>query len=95
MTLILYLWAVLIWVVELALFGWDVFEMAAPIQSPAKCEVRSIIQFLNAKSERPAKIHKQTVALYGNVWYESAKCDEVVPWILWRKDWCSRRTKER
>ena len=24
-------------VVELALFEWDVFEMAAPIQSPAKC----------------------------------------------------------
>jgi len=27
--------------------------------------------------------------------YKSAKCDEVVPWILRRKDWCSRRTKER
>jgi hypothetical protein len=25
------------------------FEMAAPIQSPAKCEVRSVIRFLNAK----------------------------------------------
>ena len=43
------------------------FEMAAPIQSPAKCEVRSIIRFLNAKGERPAEIHKQTVAVYGNV----------------------------
>ena len=28
------------------------FEMAAPIQSPAKCEVRSVIRFLNAKGER-------------------------------------------
>jgi hypothetical protein len=36
-----------------------VFERAAPIQSPAKCEVRSIIGFLNAKGERPAEIHKQ------------------------------------
>ena len=27
------------------------FEMAAPIQSPAKCEVRSVIRFLNAKGE--------------------------------------------
>jgi len=44
-----------------------VFEMAAPIQSPAKCEVRSIIRFLNAKGERSAKIHKQIVAVYGNV----------------------------
>ena len=36
-------------VVEPAFFEWDVFEMAAPIQSPAKCEVRSVIRFLNAE----------------------------------------------
>jgi hypothetical protein len=54
-------------VVEPALFEWDVFEMAAPIQSPAKCEVRSVIRFLNAKVERPAEIQKQIVAVYGNV----------------------------
>jgi len=54
-------------VVEPALFEWDVFEMATPIQSPAKCEVRSVIRFLNSKSERPGEIHKQTVAVYGNV----------------------------
>ena len=36
-------------VVEPVLFEWDVFEMAAPIQSPAKCEVRSVIRFLNTK----------------------------------------------
>ena len=41
--------------------------MAAPIQSPAKCEVRSVIRFLNAKGERPVQIHKQIVAAYGNV----------------------------
>jgi hypothetical protein len=43
------------------------FEMAAPIRSPAKCKVRSIIRFLNAKGERPADIHKQVVAVYGDV----------------------------
>ena len=43
------------------------FEMAAPIQSPAKCEVRSVIRFLNAKGERPAEIDKEIVAVYGNV----------------------------
>ena len=43
------------------------FEMAAPIQSPAKFEVRSVIRFLNAKGERPAEIHKQIVAVYGKV----------------------------
>ena len=43
------------------------FEMATPIESPAKCEVRSVIRFLNAKGERPAEIHKQIVAVCGNV----------------------------
>jgi hypothetical protein len=44
-----------------------VFEVAGPIQSPAKCEVRSVIRFLNAKCERPAEIHKQIVAVCGKV----------------------------
>jgi hypothetical protein len=43
------------------------FEMAAPIQSPAKCEARSVIRFLNTKGERPMEIHKQIVAVYGHV----------------------------
>ena len=43
------------------------FEKAAPIQSPAKCEVRSVIRFLNEKRERPGKIHKQIVTVYVNV----------------------------
>jgi hypothetical protein len=38
-----------------------VFEMAVPIQSPAKCEVLSVIQFLKAKGECPVEIHKQIV----------------------------------
>jgi len=41
--------------------------MTEPIQSPAKCEVRSVIRFLKAKDKRPAEIHKQIVAVYGNV----------------------------
>jgi hypothetical protein len=41
--------------------------MAAPIQSPAKCEVHYVIRFLNARGERPVEIHKQLVAVYGNV----------------------------
>ena len=43
-------------VVETALFERDVFEMAAPIQSPVKFEMLSVIRFLNAKGERPAEI---------------------------------------
>jgi hypothetical protein len=41
--------------------------MAAPIQSPAECQVRSVIRFLKAKGERPEKIHEQIVAVCGNV----------------------------
>jgi len=41
--------------------------MAALIQSSAKCEVLSFIRFLNAKAEHPAEIHKQIVAVCGNV----------------------------
>jgi hypothetical protein len=41
--------------------------MVAPIQSPAKCEMRSVIRFLNAKGERPVEIHKQIVAVCGEV----------------------------
>ena len=40
-------------VVEPPSFGSDVSEMAAPIQSPAKCEVLSVIRFFNPKIERP------------------------------------------
>ena len=53
--------------VEPALFERDVFEMVAPIQNPAKCEVRSVIRILNATGERPGEIRKQIVAVYGNV----------------------------
>ena len=43
------------------------FEKAAPIQSPAQREVRSVIRFLNANGERPAETHKHIVAVYGKV----------------------------
>ena len=41
--------------------------MAAPVKSPSKCEVRSVIEFLKAKGERPAEIYKHIDAVYGNV----------------------------
>jgi hypothetical protein len=44
-----------------------VFDVAAPIQSPAKCEVLSVLRFLNAKGERPADIHKQIVVLFSSM----------------------------
>jgi histone-lysine N-methyltransferase SETMAR len=41
--------------------------MSASIQNPAKCEVRSVVWFLNEKCGRPAEIHKHVVAVYGKV----------------------------
>jgi hypothetical protein len=41
--------------------------MVAPIQSPAKSVGISVMRFLNAKDERPAEIHKQIVAVCGDV----------------------------
>jgi hypothetical protein len=59
--------------------------MAAPIRSPAKCKVRSVVRFLKAKGERPAKIHRQIVAVYGNVmnWQNVTK---------WCRELCEGRT---
>jgi hypothetical protein len=60
------------------------FEMAALIQSPAKCEVRSVIRFLNAKGEHPAEVHKQIVAV----------CGDVMNWQNVTK-WCHEFSEER
>ena len=59
--------------------------MATPIQSPAKCEVRSVIRFLDAKGERPAEIHKQIVAVYGKVMNRQ----NVTKWC---RELCEERT---
>ncbi|GFR00482.1 uncharacterized protein TNCT_265361 [Trichonephila clavata] len=41
--------------------------MAAPIQNPAKSEVRSVIRLLHAKGQRLADIHKEIVSVYRNI----------------------------
>jgi hypothetical protein len=60
-------------------------HLAAPIQSPAKSGVRSVIWFLNAKGERPTEIHKQIVAVYGDV----MNWQNVVKWCC---EFFERRT---
>ncbi|UYV75616.1 hypothetical protein LAZ67_13000750 [Cordylochernes scorpioides] len=44
---------------------WQPFAMELPISSPAKCELRSVIRFLNAKNNSPVEIHRQLVEVYG------------------------------
>ncbi|UYV70362.1 SETMAR [Cordylochernes scorpioides] len=39
--------------------------MELPLRSPAKCELRSVIRFLNAKNNSPVEIHRQLVEVYG------------------------------
>lgn len=41
------------------------YEMEALIPSPAACEVRSVIKFLNAQSIAPIDIHRQLCQVYG------------------------------
>jgi transposase len=41
--------------------------MDLSIPNPTKCEVRSVIRFLNMKGEAPATIHRQIVSVYGDV----------------------------
>jgi hypothetical protein len=43
------------------------FKTDVSIPNPAKCEVRSVIRFLNTKGEAPAEIHCQIVSVYGDV----------------------------
>ncbi|UYV66456.1 hypothetical protein LAZ67_4001736 [Cordylochernes scorpioides] len=38
--------------------------MELPLSSPAKCELRSVIRFLNAKNNSPVEIHHQLVEVY-------------------------------
>jgi hypothetical protein len=38
--------------------------MAVSIQNPAKCGVHAVTQFLHAKGETAAEIHRQLVSVY-------------------------------
>jgi len=44
-----------------------VFELAPPIQIPAKCKGAFLHTISQRKGERSEEIHKQIVAVYGNV----------------------------
>jgi transposase len=48
--------------------------MFKKIEMPAACEMRSVIQFLNARNMKPADIHRQLCEAYG----EHAMSDSMV-----------------
>ena len=39
--------------------------MKALISTPADCEVRGVIRFLQAENVRPCEIHQRLIAVYG------------------------------
>ncbi|UYV76099.1 hypothetical protein LAZ67_13002518 [Cordylochernes scorpioides] len=57
---------------------WQPFAMELPLSSPTKCELRSVIRFLNAKNNSPVKIHRQLVEVYGE------KCMDIKN----VREWC-------
>ncbi|GFT05483.1 uncharacterized protein TNCV_124601 [Trichonephila clavipes] len=52
--------------------------MAAQIQNPAKCEMRSDIRFLHGKGQQPADIHKEIVSVYGNIINRQNRTEEAI-----------------
>ena len=59
--------------------------MNALISTPADCEVRGVIRFLQAENVRPCKIHQRLVAVYGE---HVMNADSV-------RKWCTMFTKGR
>ena len=49
--------------------------MFKKIETPAACEMRSVICFLNAKNMKPAEIHRQLCDVYG----EHSMSSSMVP----------------
>ncbi|UYV81547.1 hypothetical protein LAZ67_20001502 [Cordylochernes scorpioides] len=62
---------------------WQPFAMELPLSSPAKCELRSVIRFLNAKNNSPVEIHRQLVEVYGEKCMDIKMCGNgAVFWIV-------------
>ncbi|UYV66454.1 hypothetical protein LAZ67_4001734 [Cordylochernes scorpioides] len=59
---------------------WQPFAMELPLSSPAKCELRSVIRFLNAKNNSPVEIHHQLVEVYVE------KCMDIKNVRIWCRE---------
>jgi len=54
--------------------------MCAAIETPGKCEIRAVIQFLQAEGHSAAEIHRRMSAVHG-LNFMSDKC---------HKEWCKK-----
>jgi hypothetical protein len=59
--------------------------MSMKIENPARCEIRSVIKFLNDRNVRPAEIYRQVCEVYG----EDAMSDRMV------RRWCRMLSEGR
>ena len=60
--------------------------MELPITKTAKCEIRAVIRFLNAKGTKPIEIHRQLVEVYGE------SCMDIKNVRKWCREFESGRT---
>ena len=63
--------------------------MNALISTPAECEVRGVIRFLQAENVRPCEIHQRLAAVYAAVYAENVMNADSV------RRWCTMFTNGR
>jgi len=61
--------------------------MELPLAAPARCEVRAVIRFLNAKGVKPIEIHCQLTEVYGE------SCMDVKNVRKWCREFTADRTE--
>ncbi|CAK9809161.1 Mariner Mos1 transposase [Anthophora quadrimaculata] len=61
--------------------------MKLPFVATAKCEVRAVIRFLNAKGEKPSEIHRQLKEVYGE------SCMNIKNVCKWCREFAAGRTE--
>ena len=61
--------------------------MELPIAVPAKCRLREVIQFLNARGVQPIEIHRQLIEVCG------AGCIDVKNICNWRREFKAGHTE--
>ncbi|UYV83274.1 hypothetical protein LAZ67_23000364 [Cordylochernes scorpioides] len=76
-------------ILERSVAVWQPFAMELPPSSPAKCELCSVIRFLNAKINSPVEIHRQLVEVYGE------KCMDIKNVRKWCREINERRINVR
>jgi len=61
--------------------------MELPLSAPARCEVRAVIRFLNAKGVKPIEIYRQLTEVYGESYMD------VKNFRKWCREFTAGRTE--